>query len=125
MDARGNHGGATGDRESGFSDRVAAIRYHRGDLNPDEALPDAVTDDFLLRMYPGRFLTEIEEREDWGRLMQVVAVRRIEYIESLAMQQRHGLIEGSKIKPENWESIRENQRLLEQWLTEADSAESP
>lgn len=68
-------------------------------------------------MYPGRFLTEIEEMEDWGRLMRVVAVRRIEYIEGLAMQQRHGLIEGSKIKPENWTAIRENQQLLEQWLT--------
>lgn len=69
-------------------------------------------------MYPGRFLTEIEEMEDWGRMMRVVAVRRIEYIEGLAMQQRHGLIDANKIKPENWESIRENQRLFEQWVTE-------
>lgn len=74
-------------------------------------------------MYPGRFLTEIEEGEDWGRLMQVVAVRRIEYIEGLAMQQRHGLIDGSKISPAQWESIRENQRLIEQWMDDGSESD--
>lgn len=73
-------------------------------------------------MYPGRFLTEIEEHEDWGRLMQVVAARRIEYVEALAMQQRHGLIDGNKISPAQWESIRENQKLIEEWMKEEGAA---
>jgi hypothetical protein len=74
-------------------------------------------------MYPGRFLTEIEEGEDWGRLMQVVSVRRIEYIEGLAIQQKQGLVDGSKISPAQWESIRANQKLVEAWMNGADGAE--
>lgn len=67
-------------------------------------------------MYPGRFLTEIEEHEDWGRLMRVVEAQRIEYIESIALQQKQGLISNDKISAKQWEAIRANQRLIEEWM---------
>lgn len=52
--------------------------------------------------------------------MRVIEVERIEYIETIALQQRQGLIANDKISAKQWEAIREH----EQWLAEADSAES-
>lgn len=50
--------------------------------------------------------------------MRVIEARHIEHIEALAIQQKSGLVDGNKISPEQWEAIRANQQLVEQWRAE-------
>ncbi|MFN8493139.1 MAG: hypothetical protein U0350_36385 [Caldilineaceae bacterium] len=75
----------------------------------------------LLDLFPGRFLEEIDERVDWGRLQRALAARRIREVETIRLQNIQGIIKYEHMSDADLRAITEHDELVEAWQTKEES----
>lgn len=76
-------------------------------------------DAYLLRIFPGRTLDEID-RMDWPRYLRAMEVNRVMAIEDRRAQFLAGKIDPHALTPDEWAAITEHDNLLMQHTTRID-----
>ena len=68
-----------------------------------------------MQQFPGRTLDEIDEM-DLLRYLRAMEARNIDTLEETAHQVQTGKKKGSDVSKEEWEQIRDNQKIWESFL---------
>lgn len=69
----------------------------------------------LLRLFPGRFLEEIDEQVDWGRLQRALAADRIREVETVRLQNIQGIVKYEHMSDADLKAIAEHDEIIDQW----------
>lgn len=89
----------------------------KGIVDPD--VDNSLFDSFLLQQFPGRTLEELDGM-DVLRYFRAIDARRIDTLEEMAFKTQTGKLKGSDVSKEDWEEIRENQKIWEAYITPKD-----
>ena len=93
---------------------VASIRDPGG--AGSGAVTDALLDAYLLRMFPGRTLEELDHM-DWPRYLRAIEVNRVTAIEDRRRQFLAGDLDPTSLTAEDWAAIAEHDALMKQHTT--------
>lgn len=73
-------------------------------------------DSFLLSLFPGRTLEELDNI-DWPRLLRALKVKSIGETEQTLLSFQQGLVQQTSITAKQWEQIRLHDQILEEYYS--------
>lgn len=93
---------------------MAFLRADNDSRGPE---PEALIDDYLLEMFPGRTLEELDGM-DWLRLQRALDARMVRRVEEQRQAYLRGDLKSEQIPVDRWALIKEHDELLEYYGAE-------